>query len=36
MKIGIIGATQQPETAIYNRNLTASEAQAILGSGGGY
>ncbi len=28
------GATQQPETAIYNRNLTASEAQAILGSGG--
>jgi len=28
------GATQQPETAIYNRNLTASEAQAILGSEG--
>ena len=30
------GAVQQPETAIYNRNLTASEAQAILGSEGGY
>jgi len=30
------GATQQPETAIYNRNLTGSEAQAILGSEGGY
>ncbi|MDQ3714315.1 MAG: NAD(P)-binding domain-containing protein [Acidobacteriota bacterium] len=30
------GATQQPDTAIYNRNLTASEAQAILGSEGGY
>ena len=30
------GASQQPETAIYNRNLTASEAQAILGSEGGY
>ena len=30
------GAAQQPETAIYNRNLTASEAQAILGSEGGY
>lgn len=28
------GATQQPGTAIYNRNLTASEAQAILGSEG--
>ena len=28
------GATQQPETAIYNRNLTANEAQAILGSEG--
>ena len=28
------GATQQPDTAIYNRNLTASEAQAILGSEG--
>jgi len=30
------GATQEPDTAIYNRNLTASEAQAILGSEGGY
>jgi predicted dinucleotide-binding enzyme len=30
------GATQEPETAIYNRNLTAGEAQAILGSEGGY
>ncbi len=30
------GAAQQPDTAIYNRNLTASEAQAILGSEGGY
>ncbi len=30
------GLTQQPETAIYNRNLTGSEAQAILGSEGGY
>ena len=30
------GATQQPDTAIYNRNLTASEARAILGSEGGY
>ena len=29
------GATQQPETAIYNRNLTAHEAEAILGSEGG-
>lgn len=28
------GASQQPETAIYNRNLTVSEAQAILGSEG--
>jgi predicted dinucleotide-binding enzyme len=28
------GATQQPGTAIYNRNLTAKEAQAILGSEG--
>jgi predicted dinucleotide-binding enzyme len=28
------GATQQPGTAIYNRNLTQSEAQAILGSEG--
>ncbi len=30
------GATQQPDTAIYNQNLTGSEAQAILGSEGGY
>jgi predicted dinucleotide-binding enzyme len=30
------GATQQPETAIYNRNLTAHEAEAVLGSEGGY
>ena len=30
------GATQQPGTAIYNQNLSASEAQAILGSEGGY
>ncbi len=30
------GAAQQPDTAIYNRNLTGSEAQAILGSEGGY
>ena len=30
------GATQQPDTAIYNRNLTAREAEAILGSEGGY
>jgi 8-hydroxy-5-deazaflavin:NADPH oxidoreductase len=30
------GAAQQPETAIYNRNLTAREAQAFLGSEGGY
>jgi len=28
------GVAQQPGTAIYNRNLTASEAQAILGSEG--
>lgn len=28
------GASQQPDTAIYNRNLTASEAAAILGSEG--
>lgn len=28
------GATQQPGTSIYNRNLTASEAHAILGSEG--
>lgn len=28
------GAAQQPGTAIYNRNLTAGEAQAILGSEG--
>jgi len=30
------GLTQQPDTAIYNRNLTGSEAEAILGSEGGY
>ena len=30
------GAAQQPETAIYNRNLTEREAQAFLGSEGGY
>lgn len=30
------GLTQEPETAVYNRNLTGSEAQAILGSEGGY
>lgn len=30
------GATQQPDTAIYNRNLTGSEAQAILSAEGGY
>ena len=30
------GAAQQPETAIYNRNLTGSEAQGFLGSEGGY
>lgn len=30
------GAAQQPDTAIYNQNLTGSEAQAILGSEGGY
>ena len=28
------GRTQQPDTAIYNRNLTLSEAGAILGSEG--
>lgn len=28
------GASQQPDTAIYNRNLTQKEAQAILGSEG--
>ena len=28
------GAAQQPGTGIYNRNLTAKEAQAILGSEG--
>lgn len=28
------GKTQQPGTAVYNRNLTISEAQAILGSEG--
>ncbi|HLM61311.1 MAG TPA: NAD(P)-binding domain-containing protein [Pyrinomonadaceae bacterium] len=30
------GAAQQPESAIYNRNLTGREAQAFLGSEGGY
>jgi predicted dinucleotide-binding enzyme len=30
------GATQQPDTAIYNQNLTGSEAYAILGGEGGY
>jgi predicted dinucleotide-binding enzyme len=30
------GAAQQPETAIYNRNLTGREAQAFMGSEGGY
>jgi predicted dinucleotide-binding enzyme len=30
------GAAQQPESAIYNRNLTEREAQAFLGSEGGY
>jgi predicted dinucleotide-binding enzyme len=30
------GLTQEPNSAIYNRNLTASEAQALLGSEGGY
>jgi hypothetical protein len=34
--LGDGGASQQPETAIYNRNLTAREAQAFLGSEGGY
>jgi hypothetical protein len=34
--LGEGGAAQQPETAIYNRNLTAREAQAFLGSEGGY
>lgn len=28
------GRTQQPDTAVYNRNLTLSEAAAILGSEG--
>ena len=28
------GKNQQPNTAIYNRNLTISEAKAILGSEG--
>jgi 8-hydroxy-5-deazaflavin:NADPH oxidoreductase len=28
------GMSQQPDTAIYNRNLTAREAEAILGSSG--
>lgn len=30
------GLSQQPNSAIYNRNLTAREAQAFLGSEGGY
>ena len=30
------GLSQQPSSAIYNRNLTAREAQAFLGSEGGY
>lgn len=30
------GLAQEPGTAIYNRNLTAGEAQAFLGSEGGY
>ena len=30
------GLTQQPDTAIYNRNLTGSEAQAVLSAEGGY
>ena len=30
------GADQQPGTAIYNRNITAKEALALLGSEGGY
>jgi predicted dinucleotide-binding enzyme len=34
--LGEGGAAQQPETAIYNRNVTAGEAAAILGSEGGY
>jgi predicted dinucleotide-binding enzyme len=34
--LGVGGAAQQPESAIYNRNLTGSEAQAFLGSEGGY
>ena len=28
------GKTQEPNTAVYNRNLTIPEAQAILGSEG--
>jgi predicted dinucleotide-binding enzyme len=34
--LGFGGAAQQPETSIYNRNLTAHEAEAFLGSEGGY
>jgi len=30
------GLTQEPGTAVYNRELTASDAQALLGGGGGY
>lgn len=30
------GLAQEPGTAIYNRNLTAGEAKAFLGSEGGY
>jgi predicted dinucleotide-binding enzyme len=30
------GLTQEPGTAVYNRELTASDAQAMLGGGGGY
>jgi predicted dinucleotide-binding enzyme len=30
------GMAQEPNSAIYNRNLTAHEAQAFLGSEGGY
>jgi len=30
------GLTQEPGTAVYNRGLTASDAQAMLDGGGGY
>jgi len=30
------GLTQEPGTAVYNRELTASDAQAMLDGGGGY